>query len=66
MGEKKIDTSFFDKAAMFAIEAHSGVERRGKDFPYVITDFGDNLEYFYVNYRDETSVDYLKCDFFRV
>ena len=37
-----------------------------KDFPYVITDFGDNLEYFYVNYRDETSVDYLKFDFFRV
>lgn len=36
MGEKKMDTSFFDKAITFAIKAHSGVERRGKDFPYII------------------------------
>ena len=36
MGEKKIDTSFFDKAMIFAIHAHSGVERRGKNFPYII------------------------------
>ena len=36
MGEKKIDTSFLDKALMFAIKAHSGVERRGKGFPYIV------------------------------
>ena len=31
-----MDTSLFDKAAQFAIEAHRGVERRGKGFPYII------------------------------
>lgn len=31
-----MDTSLFDKAAQFAIEAHSGAERRGKGFPYII------------------------------
>lgn len=36
MGEKKIDTSFLDKAINFAVKAHSGVERRGKGFPYVV------------------------------
>lgn len=36
MGEKKMDTSFLDKALRYAIDAHSGVERRGKNFPYVI------------------------------
>lgn len=36
MGEKKIDTSFLDKALRFAITAHSGVERRGKGFPYIV------------------------------
>lgn len=36
MGEKKIDTSFLDKALLFAIKAHSGVERRGKSFPYIV------------------------------
>jgi myo-inositol-1(or 4)-monophosphatase len=36
MGEKKIDTSFLDKALLFAIKAHSGVERRGKGFPYIV------------------------------
>ena len=36
MGEKKIDTSFLDKALVFAIKAHSGVERRGKDLPYIV------------------------------
>lgn len=39
MGEKKMDTSFFDKAAIYAVKAHSGVERRGKDFPYIIHPF---------------------------
>ena len=36
MGEKKMDTSFLDKALRFAITAHSGVERRGKNFPYIV------------------------------
>lgn len=36
MSEKKINTELFDKASIFAIKAHSGVERRGKDFPYII------------------------------
>lgn len=31
-----MDTSLFDKAAQFAIEAHQGAERRGKGFPYII------------------------------
>lgn len=36
MSEKKIDTSFFDKAIQFAIKAHSGFERRGKGYPYIV------------------------------
>lgn len=36
MGEKKIDTSFLDRALVFAIKAHSGIERRGKDLPYIV------------------------------
>lgn len=36
MSEKRIDTSFFDKAIEFAVKAHSGVERRGKGFPYIV------------------------------
>ncbi len=31
-----LDTSFFDKAVRFATEAHSGTERRGKGYPYII------------------------------
>ena len=31
-----MDTELFDRAAHFAIEAHRGVERRGKGFPYII------------------------------
>lgn len=31
-----MDTTLFDRAAQFAIEAHSGAERRGKGFPYII------------------------------
>lgn len=31
-----MDTTLFDKAAQFAIEAHRGGERRGKGFPYII------------------------------
>lgn len=34
--EKYLDTSFVDKAIIFAVNAHKNVERRGKGFPYVI------------------------------
>ncbi len=30
------DTVFFDKAVAFATQAHSGTERRGKGYPYII------------------------------
>ena len=31
-----LETTFFDKAVKFAVEAHSGTERRGKAYPYII------------------------------
>ena len=31
-----LDTGLFDKAVTFAIQAHSGTERRGKAYPYII------------------------------
>ncbi|MBQ4169933.1 MAG: HD domain-containing protein [Bacteroidales bacterium] len=31
-----MDTSLFDRAVNFAVKAHSGTERRGKGFPYII------------------------------
>lgn len=31
-----MDTSLFDDAVIFAIKAHSGVERKGKGFPYAV------------------------------
>jgi len=31
-----LDTDLFDKAVKFATDAHSGTERRGKGFPYII------------------------------
>ena len=36
MGEKKIDTKLLDDAIKFAVEAHAGVERRGKGYPYIV------------------------------
>ena len=33
---KPLDTQLFDKALKFAADAHSGTERRGKGFPYII------------------------------
>ena len=36
MGNKFMNTEFFDKAALFAINAHANTERRGKGFPYII------------------------------
>lgn len=31
-----LETSVFDKAVIFATKAHSGTERRGKGYPYII------------------------------
>lgn len=31
-----MDTKLVDKAIIFAVNAHSGVERRGKEFPYIL------------------------------
>lgn len=36
MSEKAMDTSFLDRALIFAVNAHRGVERRGKGFPYIV------------------------------
>ena len=32
----QIDTSLVDKAIIFAVKAHEGVPRRGRDFPYIV------------------------------
>ena len=34
--KKLIDTSLLDRAIIFAVHAHQGVERNGKDFPYIV------------------------------
>ena len=31
-----LETTFFDKAVKFAVEAHKGTERRGKGYPYIV------------------------------
>ena len=31
-----MDTSILDKAIVFAVKAHQGVERKGKGFPYIV------------------------------
>ena len=31
-----MDTSFLDRAIVFAVQAHTGTERRGKGFPYIV------------------------------
>ena len=31
-----LETTFFDTAVKFAVEAHQGTERRGKGYPYII------------------------------
>lgn len=36
MGNKYLDTALFDRAVVFATEAHADTERRGKGFPYII------------------------------
>ena len=32
----EMDTSLLDRAILFAVECHSGMERRGKGFPYIV------------------------------
>jgi len=36
MANNHLDTSLFDRAARYALEAHAGTERRGKAFPYIL------------------------------
>ena len=36
MGNHQIDTSLLDRAIVYAVQAHAGTERRGKDFPYIV------------------------------
>ena len=36
MSKEHFDTSLLDRAILFAVQAHAGVERRGKGFPYVV------------------------------
>ena len=31
-----LETTFFDKAVKYAVDAHQGTERRGKGYPYII------------------------------
>ena len=34
--ENRKDTSLLDRAIQFAVQAHSGAQRRGKGFPYIV------------------------------
>ena len=36
MTNKAIDTELLDRAIIFAVRAHAGIERRGKGFPYIV------------------------------
>ena len=36
MANKPLDTQLLDRAIIFAVKAHSGTERRGKGFPYIV------------------------------
>lgn len=36
MANNPLDTSLLDRAIIFAVHAHSGTERRGKGFPYIV------------------------------
>ena len=36
MANKPLDTRLLDRAIVFAVKAHSGTERRGKGFPYIV------------------------------
>lgn len=36
MANKPLDTTLLDRATLFAVKAHAGVERRGKGYPYIV------------------------------
>ena len=36
MANKPLDTAVLDRAIIFAVRAHSGTERRGKGYPYIV------------------------------
>ncbi len=36
MANRPLNTDFLDRAIEFAVRAHSGTERRGKGFPYIV------------------------------
>lgn len=36
MANKPLNTDLLDRAILFAVRAHSGTERRGKGFPYIV------------------------------
>ena len=36
MANAPLDTELLDRAIVFAVKAHSGTERRGKGFPYIV------------------------------
>ena len=36
MGNRPLNTEVLDRAIIFAVKAHSGTERRGKGYPYVV------------------------------
>ncbi|MBP5488191.1 MAG: bifunctional (p)ppGpp synthetase/guanosine-3',5'-bis(diphosphate) 3'-pyrophosphohydrolase [Bacteroidales bacterium] len=36
MANKPLDTQLLDRAIIFAVRAHSGTERRGKGYPYIV------------------------------
>lgn len=36
MANKPLDTALLDRAIIFAVKAHSGTERRGKGYPYIV------------------------------
>ena len=36
MANQPLDTNILDRAVLFAVKAHSGTERRGKGFPYIV------------------------------
>jgi myo-inositol-1(or 4)-monophosphatase len=36
MANKYLDSSFLDRAIIFAVKAHAGTERRDKGFPYIV------------------------------
>lgn len=36
MANKPLDTNLLDRAIIFAVRAHTGTERRGKGFPYIV------------------------------